>query len=672
MSNKVIKYVLYALFLVISISGANIINNNIIDNQIMATYNPKNAEQIFLPEQLLSQKNFKSFLITIQGVSKTADTPFTFRVTDIGYKNNGKGKINFNYPENDITFYQIKQGVGSNKRYVSHGINTSFAINDISSFTPEEFIHSDLFISGVNTGNAENLLAKKLNENYGLSLKRDDLINLPTDYQPVEFLYTNASLDLFVAAASIFYVIFLFVWLVENNRKIAINRLHGVDGLTIVSEIFLKEFAIVALFSLIFCSLIIFKGIEPFYLFLWAFFIAVIIAIDYLSILFVSRHSLTNQINNRSFLKFSHIFLYVIKVLIFTISISTTLDTVNLINNTLKINNNASLDNYGVLYPTVLGNISDNGVPMTNFWNLFQKGQDMGAVMSVNSNQTSEFGQNIQMNINFLKNEKITDSTGKKIYLDSDTSEGIVLYSSKLSEKLSDIKKYFTNENNSGFNTQQILYIAIKPNQKIPLYEGTTSPQAGNQIMTEEVSVATVYTKSNIRKNTVNMLLNQGNPYALLFPLQGSLENTYKKLLPALQKDASTSAAPSLIVANEVPSANVMLTVGDVSNYIFTNIFAFLLFVMMIFATTSFYFRVYRKKISILRFQGVSTLRTYRNLGIIVAVQYIYCFVFSLMTGASASIFELFGIYLIIEISIIVTLLRSLEKRVFLDVLKGE
>lgn len=64
--NKVIKFVLLVLFIVISISSANIVKNNFVDKQIEKNYDVQDFTQIYLPSSISSDKNLISL---VEGVS---------------------------------------------------------------------------------------------------------------------------------------------------------------------------------------------------------------------------------------------------------------------------------------------------------------------------------------------------------------------------------------------------------------------------------------------------------------------------------------------------------------------------------------------------------------------------------------------------------------------------
>ena len=82
--NKVIKFVLLVLFIVISISSANIVKNNFVDKQIEKNYDVQDFTQIYLPSSISSDKNLISL---VEGVSAKTGASFIFRSTYGAVKN---------------------------------------------------------------------------------------------------------------------------------------------------------------------------------------------------------------------------------------------------------------------------------------------------------------------------------------------------------------------------------------------------------------------------------------------------------------------------------------------------------------------------------------------------------------------------------------------------------
>lgn len=75
--NKVIKFVLLVLFIVISISSANIVKNNFVDKQIEKNYDVQDFTQIYLPSSISSDKNLISL---VEGVSAKTGASFILGV----------------------------------------------------------------------------------------------------------------------------------------------------------------------------------------------------------------------------------------------------------------------------------------------------------------------------------------------------------------------------------------------------------------------------------------------------------------------------------------------------------------------------------------------------------------------------------------------------------------
>ncbi|MFG7388488.1 hypothetical protein ACGO3R_10420 [Lactococcus lactis] len=100
--NRVTKLLLLILFTVISFSSANMIKNSLIDSKIKKNYEPSELSKIQLPTNVKYDNNLIS---QVKDVSEATDTSFTFRVTYVASKNDGKGNVDFIKPINRVMFF---------------------------------------------------------------------------------------------------------------------------------------------------------------------------------------------------------------------------------------------------------------------------------------------------------------------------------------------------------------------------------------------------------------------------------------------------------------------------------------------------------------------------------------------------------------------------------------
>lgn len=149
-------------------------------------------------------------------------------------------------------------------------------------------------------------------------------------------------------------------------------------------------------------------------------------------------------------------------------------------------------------------------------------------------------------------------------------------------------------------------------------------------------------------------------------------KNTYTQLKSALIADGSESVYPSFIKESQIPLVNVVSIMGNPVNYIFINIFAFLIFLFMILATVNFYIKVYKKKIAIYRLQGVSWVITYFPIVIMIFIQYVVGLLNVIKNGWDDNTIMLILFYLLIESITFVLCISKIEKKDLLNILKGD
>jgi hypothetical protein len=83
--NKLFKFILLTFFVILSFLAANAIKENEDYQKVTENYAVSKSTQIYLPSPLNQTSNYQAVLETIKEVSAETGTPFTFRLTDIGY-----------------------------------------------------------------------------------------------------------------------------------------------------------------------------------------------------------------------------------------------------------------------------------------------------------------------------------------------------------------------------------------------------------------------------------------------------------------------------------------------------------------------------------------------------------------------------------------------------------
>lgn len=655
--NKVIKFVLLILFAVIAFSAANVAKNDLADSKIKQIYNVQGYKQIFLPSSIDKNEELVSIM---KSVSEKNDTPFLFRSVYIGVENNNNGNPNLLKEKNDVIFFSSKNSPQNSKTILSHGFTYNFFYEPLSEISLVQLTNSDIYISDKHLNVTLQELSKILNQKYKLKISSQKLVVRPSDYPPTSYTdfisYNNYNLVFFITVSIIFFSIFLFVWLMANNKAISINRLNGLSAYKIGKQLFLKEFVILSLTTYIIASLVAFRAFNLNYTIQMLLLSGLVIIFSYVAIVIVSSFSLTNQLNSKPFFKYSYYILYAVKAFVFLVTVSTTASLLYFMNADIGTNSKIGQE-YAVLYPEFVGyGLNSNQMPSSvKLFDYAEKHEGLYVYLA------SAYDENninvLQVNDNYLSKFSIISSDNQRIKINSQEKSGIVLIAEKDKSKLSEIKKEYDFSN--SFKSSKIKYYFIKNNQRAPLLDGNNG--------TTDPDVMEVFTSKNASKNT-NFLYNS----VLKFKIKDSKTRTYEKIAPTLKTMGALTTHPSMITVNSINKTTNMSIVGSIPSYIVLNGLIIVIFLSMILATTLFYFETYKKKIAVKRLYGISFFVTYRSLFTIVFVQGLLYFAFALTRSNVNITLEALGIYFVLEILIIILILLKLQKGLFLNVLKGE
>ena len=655
--NKVIKFVLLILFAVIAFSAANVAKNDLADSKIKQIYNVQGYKQIFLPSSIDKNEELVSIM---KSVSEKNDTPFLFRSVYIGVENNNNGNPNLLKEKNDVIFFSSKNSPQNSKTILSHGFTYNFFYEPLSEISLVHLTNSDIYISDKHLNITLQELSKILNQKYKLKISSQKLVVRPSDYPPTSYTdfisYNNYNLVFFITVSIIFFSIFLFVWLMANNKAISINRLNGLSAYKIGKQLFLKEFVMLSLTTYIIASLVAFRAFNLNYTIQMLLLSGLVIIFSYVAIVIVSSFSLTNQLNSKPFFKYSYYILYAVKAFVFLVTVSTTASLLYFMNADIGTNSKIGQE-YAVLYPEFVGyGLNSNQMPSSV--KLFDYAEKHEGLYVYLASAYDENNNNVlQVNDNYLSKFSIISSDNQRIKINSQEKSGIVLIAEKNKSKLSEIKKEY--DFSSSFKSSKIKYYFIKNNQRAPLLDGNNG--------TTDPDVMEVFTSNNASKNT-NFLYNS----VLKFKIKDSKTRTYEKIAPTLKTMGALTTHPSMITVNSINKTTNMSIVGSIPSYIVLNGLIIVIFLSMILATTLFYFETYKKKIAVKRLYGISFFVTYRSLFTIVFVQGLLYFAFALTRSNVNITLEALGIYFVLEILIIILILLKLQKGLFLNVLKGE
>ena len=663
MNNKLLKFILLTLYCVMSVAlGFMIVNDNA-DYEINQRYHLSGYKQIYVPKFNLSQETYKEYIQLVNDASVSTETPVIIRATYIGWSNNGLGDVNWLQNRNKITFYSTNKSQKLDKTISAHGVKTTINTDSIDNLNFEKTINGELFYK--ENKNDEKFLKyfiDKLQQKYELSITENELTQRPEQKAPSSVIsLTNTNLYTIISVSIIFYFIFSFIWVVNKSKEIAIYNLNGFNISDITKKLFINSLTVTAVFSYIFSSLIILKRLSLDYTIKSLCIFGLSYVTTYLAVKIITRRSTINQINNKLFFKYSHFTLYLVKIIIFSFSLATSVGIVIILSYlpTIKNNNNS---NYGVLYPPIVGySVDMSSSIQTN--NLYRVQEELGALHSSENQLSSGINDSklktTEVNDNFLNKYPLKSTNNKILTIDSNESSGIVLLSEQL-KKASNIKSEINNIFKANPNLpSNIKFTWIKSGQYIKTF--------GNKENKVPAEVVIVFTKNNIDGSYINS--SQTNPYSFLIPMK---KNTYTQLNSALIADGSESVYPSFIKESQIPLVNVVSIMGNPVNYIFINIFAFLIFLFMILATVNFYIKVYKKTIAIYRLQGVSWVITYFPIVIMIFIQYVVGLLNVIKNGWDNNTIMLILFYLLIESITFVLCISKIEKKDLLNILKGD
>ena len=113
-----------------------------------------------------------------------------------------------------------------------------------------------------------------------------------------------------------------------------------------------------------------------------------------------------------------------------------------------------------------------------------------------------------------------------------------------------------------------------------------------------------MHTVNNAGANTYRNMFYGENTLGVLIPIKESVEKTYLELLPSLKKDKVAANFVSFVPASKIAEIEVKRFIGEPITWVFMNVLAFVLFILMILSTTLIYFKINKKKLVLSRVQG--------------------------------------------------------------------
>lgn len=602
--NRLLKFILLLLFIVISVSSANIIKNNRVYSKIEALYRVPNYTQIHIPESISPNEDL---VATITEVSEDTGTSFIFKSSFSGFQHDGKGNVDFLKSKDEVIFFQTDYKSKDKRSFLSRGFTYNFQNKPLNQISPLQLKNSHLYVDNKNKENALEELSKKLSL---LSETREEiapqkLLTPPPYHYPMDFVsHTNYDLNFFIGTSILFFAVLLFVFLSRNNKTIATYRLNGISSYKIGKALLLKEFSLIGLITYLTVSFLFFKGFNLNFSLLMLFMTTLILSVSYIAIAIVSNFSLANQLNSKSFFKYSHYALYALKAFVFLVTVAGNAGILYLINT--SPGDSSQIENkYAVLSPNYVA----HGMNFHTAPDLFYHTEkNDGLYVDSMTHSIDEHGplNTLQVNANYLSQFPALSDKNQSFKVNTNEDAGIVLLEEKYKPNLEKIKAYY--EDAKPFKTSAIKYYFIKDKQKFDLLNGKNEKFSP--------SIIEVYTPKNL--GDYNDFLNRA---ALKFKLKNTKEETYQELKPILKSIGALENQPSLVKIGDINRTIELSMVGNPINYAFTKGLVILIFLAMLLATTLFYFETYKKNIAVKNLYGASFYKTYRPLFAIILLQ---------------------------------------------------
>lgn len=622
--------------------------------------------------------NRKDFIKAIKEVSQEFDVPFIIRVRFLGHKNDGKGNVDYGFPLSNITYFETHYRPRKEKKFRDLDYKVKINNSPIEDLTDEQYQGASIFFKSDDKKRVLEALSQKFNQISKVQTSSASLENQPSWYIPSSPIIRVSDIYVFlIKVVLFFYFVFMFIWIILRNKEIAIFSLNGLSNFIILKRIYLKSFVGTQLLVLFLANILIIRAIDTEYIGL-IFLISILSVFGVLLIIgVIVRFSLAQQVNNKPFFKRFYVAVYLVKVYIFAASVATSMGLMLLFNSSIGVLQSSPIKGYGTFHGGGSGYL-ESLKSHTQHESLFKYMENNGGLHAAKKFLPQKFlekYQGMEINSAYLQKYKIEDVNGNDIKIPTETSEAVILINERYKDKLHEIKKgYLELLDMSGlwFKGKNSRFIIIKDKQKIPAFQGERGGIFSNGRKEEiRADIVEVHTVNNAGVNTyINMFYN-GNTLGALFPIKKSAEKTYLDLLPSLRKDKVEASFTSFVSSSKIAENDMKMYIGERWSWVFMNLLAFILFIIMILSTTMIYFRVNKEKLALFRIQGFSRLRSYRFLFIIIIIQNIVFFTQSMILGYDFTVIEAYILYALIEIFLVFHLLTRLEKKELVNTLKG-
>lgn len=710
LNNKILKIIVLVLSILSSMALAIAIRNMERLEEFHSRVDTSGYFTEFkLPEFLVTSEQETMILELLESVSNELNINYMVRVSSFGVNNNTFSETG-ELPINDIggrhIFYvsnqkesnilknfNIEKQVIDEQNYFATDLkrypqansldpglqeNEEFAILPISK---QEHLNSAIFFVETKDQETLDLFMSRLSELYNRRFEKEyDIAYFEAQSKKGAFVISNTLEISGVILFFLFYVLALILWLLENNRSIAIYRLNGVSTLKITHFLVLKELIGIFCLNNVVAGFLILQTMNFSFLLFQFFLIVVSLLVSYSVLVFLGFFSLNQQLNKQSFGKNFFLVTYLAKISILFFCVVQLVPLSEYVHAYfLPEVMNEQLENYAVFFPRFGGNeasITDSSQLMRgkDKEKLLAQFLNDGAI-EVNTASFFEIDhglihQSIYVNPNYLEKYPIMSITNQPIQIDLEEERSVILIPERMMPDFIELRSWFLNEKNPYEQTKEeedIIFYTIQDNQEIFAFDQE------RPITITEPNIIHVLTLNNTPIMQRDFLTGFSYGEPLKIPLDAPVEEVYSRYLPLLKEAGLEDNFPFLIPVNQLRKVENQLNFAlDIEKRMIEFLVTLLLLIVLISYSTVSYSRLYRQKFVIWRLNGSSFCKTYKKIGILLLFQYALFFVYVMMHSFRITDVIPFLLFIMIESALVFRTLKSIEKKNISEFLEGK
>jgi bacteriocin-associated integral membrane protein len=501
---------------------------------------------------------------------------------------------------------------------------------------------------------------------------------------------------------SIYCIVMLLVLydILKSYKTIGIEKLMGFSTATIYGKRILKIAkiqSVIAIVSSLIMTIFMFKDINKY---LWVFLYKLLkinlieliglIILCSIPFLYLDRINISNMLKNKqptNQLIFFNFIAKIVFLVILIVSVNKCLTNFNIFREvfTNTFSQWEGAKNYAVI-PN-LSNISDDVVKSKDFREtqkkMYLEFNDKGAILAnfgeylpdvravrLKETKYDYERDNIVVNPNYLKKYPLYDINNKEIFIEESEKNYVVLVPYKYKEAEKDIKRLFQlwlDGSPKDVRNQAIKIIWTKPNQKLFSMSIDVNPNEGNYVVDPIVHVLT---KSNGTLDEYRILAIKSNPFKI--KINDNLDPR-KTINPVLEKFGYDRYVDNVSTVGEQIDSKAKDTKKVIAYLSLTIALLGVCVAIIIFQSIYNFFEKYKHIIAIRRLNGYKKIDKYKEHFILVLIGWVVVIIYDFFINKInlQNLLSISFMFIIIEIIMTLITLKVIEKRKFINIIKG-